>query len=95
MVVTPGAILTDWRDNVSAVLTPFMPGQGYGEAITAVLFGDHNPSGRLPITFPAVANEENMSIQQWPGVHKANLSSKCTGAISIYQGSGSLFCTAP
>ena len=29
VVVTPGAVLTPWRANVSAVLTPMMPGQQY------------------------------------------------------------------
>jgi beta-glucosidase len=67
--VTPGAALTPWAKDVAAVLTPFMPGQAYGDAISSVLFGDVNPSGRLPLTFPNVENEVNFTTSQWPGVN--------------------------
>ena len=50
VVVTPGAVLTDWRDNVSALLTAFLPGQEYGHSITEVLWGDVAPSGKLPLS---------------------------------------------
>ena len=66
--VTPGAALTPWAKDVAAVITPFMPGQAYGDAIAAVLFGDINPSGRLPVTLPNVENEVNLTAAQWPGV---------------------------
>ena len=79
VAVTPGALLTPWRRNVSAVLTPFMPGQAYGDAIAAVLFGDVNPSAKLPVTFPNVENETQFSLQQWPGVHGNNTGSPCAG----------------
>lgn len=79
IVVTPGAILTDWRDQVGAVVTAFMPGEEYGHAIASVLWddGDNGPSGRLPVTFPAIENEVNFSIAQWPGVHKAKPDTPC------------------
>jgi beta-glucosidase-like glycosyl hydrolase len=73
VVVTPGAILTPWRDAVAALLVAFMPGEQYGTAITELLWGDEEFQGRLPITMPNIENEVNMSVQQWPGVHnKAN-----------------------
>ena len=71
IVVTPGAILTDWREQVGAVVAAFLPGQEYGHAIASILWGDFLPAGRLPITFPAVENEERMTPQQWPGVHSS------------------------
>ena len=48
-----GAKILPWLANVSAVLEAWYPGQRGGEAIANILFGDVNPSGKLPITFPA------------------------------------------
>ncbi|MFM5953373.1 MAG: glycoside hydrolase family 3 C-terminal domain-containing protein [Novosphingobium sp.] len=42
-----------WLAGAGAVLEAWYPGARGGEAIAAVLFGDTNPSGHLPITFPA------------------------------------------
>ena len=64
----PGAVLTPWSHKVSALLTNFMPGQAAGWAIADILFGKTNPSARLPITLPNVANETQMSDAQWPGL---------------------------
>ena len=47
-----GAVLMPWLDKVSAVLEAWYPGIRGSEAIANLLFGDVNPSGRLPITFP-------------------------------------------
>jgi beta-glucosidase len=68
-MIHPGAVLTPWRNNVSAILASFLPGQEYGNALADILFGDASPSGRLPLTFPARDNQINMTEQQWPGVN--------------------------
>jgi beta-glucosidase len=49
---TGGAVLMPWLDKVAAVVETWYPGISGSEAIANVLFGDVNPSGKLPITFP-------------------------------------------
>jgi beta-glucosidase len=49
---TAGPVLTPWRDRVGAILEAWYPGSAAGEAIARVLFGDVDPGGRLPATFP-------------------------------------------
>ncbi len=45
-------VLMPWLDSVKSVLESWYPGQRGGEAIANILFGDVNPSGKLPISFP-------------------------------------------
>jgi beta-glucosidase len=56
-----------WLGSVSAVLEAWFPGQRGAEAIANILFGVVNPSGKLPITFPAsVADLPNPTIAGTP-----------------------------
>jgi len=49
-----------WLDKVPALLHTFYPGQEGGTAIAEVLFGTHNPEGKLPVSFDR-SWEENPS----------------------------------
>ncbi|HUB90149.1 MAG TPA: glycoside hydrolase family 3 C-terminal domain-containing protein, partial [Dyella sp.] len=51
-VTSGGAYATDgWLDRVPALLQNWYPGQEGGTAIAQVLFGEHSPEGKLPISF--------------------------------------------
>lgn len=44
--------MSNWINNVPAIIDVWYPGEQGGNAIADVLWGDYNPAGRLPITFP-------------------------------------------
>ncbi|MGO8673157.1 MAG: malectin domain-containing carbohydrate-binding protein [Capsulimonadaceae bacterium] len=66
---TGSAVTMPWLSSVPAILEAWYPGSGDGTATAAVLFGDYNPSGKLPITFPATQSQEPASTPaQYPGL---------------------------
>jgi beta-glucosidase len=54
VVLVGGSAITmsRWIDRVEGVIDVWYPGEEGGHAVADVLFGDANPAGRLPITFP-------------------------------------------
>ena len=50
---TGGPVAMPWLGKVAAVMETWLPGDAYGPAVAAMLFGDAEPAGRLPVTFPA------------------------------------------
>jgi beta-glucosidase len=54
VVVNAGSpVLLPWRDEVPAVLVGYFGGQEFGHALADMIFGDVEPGGRLPTTWPA------------------------------------------
>jgi beta-glucosidase len=53
VVITAGGAvdMSSWLDQVPAVLQAWYPGQEGGEALSEIVFGAVNPSGRLPVSF--------------------------------------------
>jgi beta-glucosidase len=64
----PDTVEMPWLDEVDAVLACFFPGQGGGEAIAGVLFGDQNPCGKLSASMP-VRIEDIPGWHTYPGDH--------------------------
>jgi beta-glucosidase len=54
VVLVGGSAITmyNWIDKINGIIDVWYPGEEGGHAVADVLFGDYNPAGRLPITFP-------------------------------------------
>ncbi len=60
----------NWLDqNVPAILEAWFPGESGGTAIAEVLFGDVNPAGRLPVTFPRTVGQIPLNFPFKPASH--------------------------
>ena len=58
VIVSGNAVAMPWVDNVNAIVEAWYCGSQSGVALADIIFGDVNPSGKLPITFP-VRLEDN------------------------------------
>jgi beta-glucosidase len=66
---TGGPVRMPWLGQVKAVVEAWYPGQEDDNAAASVLFGDVNPSGKLPQSFPVSENDlPTQSAAQYPGV---------------------------
>ena len=62
---TGGPVLMPWLDRVEGVVEAWYSGSRGGEAVARVLFGEVDPSGRLPVTFPM--SEAQLPRPELPG----------------------------
>ncbi|WP_367770363.1 glycoside hydrolase family 3 N-terminal domain-containing protein [Flavobacterium sp. WC2421] len=59
------------NDNIPAIVEGWFPGEAGGKAVADVLFGDYNPGGRLPITFPKSVGQLPIYYNQKPSaIHR-------------------------
>ncbi|TRX59222.1 glycosyl hydrolase [Fulvivirga sp. M361] len=87
VVLTGGSFIdvSDWIDDVKGVIYHFYCGEKIGQAMAEVLFGDVNPSGKLPFSFPkSVAQYPEGSILTHPeGYSKSNVSNLYSEGIFV------------
>lgn len=57
---------TYWKDKIGAILDIWYPGEEGGRAVAKVLFGEENPSGKLPITFPIEEGQLPLTYNHHP-----------------------------
>jgi beta-glucosidase len=71
VVLNTGSVVTmPWIARNSAVLETWYPEQEGGEAIAALLLGESNPAGKLPVTFPrSLADVPTAPPARYPGVN--------------------------
>src|SRR6201986_1807733 len=63
-----GPVVMPWLSSVAGVFENWYGGQATGSALGALIFGTANPSGKLPVTFPASLSQvPAQTTAQWPG----------------------------
>ena len=63
----------EWEDkNIPAILETWYPGEEGGNATADIIFGDRNPSGRLPITFPRTVGQLPLNYDYLPSGRNYN-----------------------
>lgn len=74
VVLTTGQpVAMPWLDDVAAVVQAWYAGQEQGRAVARVLFGDVNPSGKLPVTFPRrLEDTPTAAPERFPGTGGAD-----------------------
>lgn len=74
VVLNTGApVSMPWVDQVAAIVEAYYPGMENGNAVTDVLLGKVNPSGKLPVTFPVRLEDSPAFINAaYPGAREVN-----------------------
>lgn len=58
-------MLDSWKDSVSSILMGYYPGMEGGTALGEIIYGDVNPSGKLPFVIPE--REDQLPAVDWNG----------------------------
>jgi beta-glucosidase len=66
VIESGGPVSMPWVENVKGVLEAWYPGIGGAQALAAILFGDVNPSAKLPVTF--ATSDADLPHPQVPGI---------------------------
>ena len=74
VAMDPALVFSAANTNVPAILEVWFPGQEDGNIVADLLFGQKNPSGKLPVTFPIAGKGflDSLSASQFPGVITAD-----------------------
>jgi beta-glucosidase len=80
---TGGPVSMPWAQDVEGIVEAWYPGIGGAQALASILFGEVNPSGKLPVTF--AATEKDL-----PHPEVAGLDARSKGKIGTADGSGSI-----
>jgi beta-glucosidase len=82
---TGAPVLTPWRHELAALLEVWYPGQDGGTAVARILWGDVDPGGRLPVTFPARYRDEPTARNPscYPGL-PGGMAQASAGAGTLY-----------
>jgi beta-glucosidase len=78
--------MTGWLDRVPALIEAWYPGQEGGTALAEVLFGEINPSGRLPVTFERRWEDNPVSNSYYPAAAGTNKVEYKEGVFVGYRG---------
>ena len=74
----------DWTaQHIPAIIEAWQPGMEGGEAVAKVLFGDYNPGGKLPITFPRSVGQLPLYYNHKPSVREGSAGRGQGGYVSI------------
>jgi beta-glucosidase len=68
VIISGNAVTMPWVNEASSIVEAWYNGTEAGNALAAVLFGDVNPSGKLPFTFPARLEDNSAhALGEYPG----------------------------
>ncbi len=78
ILVNGRPVTINWIDkNVPGIIETWFPGKWGGEAVADVLFGDYNPGGKLPVTFPKTVGQIPLNFPYKPGSEIGDPTSVC------------------